>query len=461
MISTRSRGLLGLLAVTLITLLWHSSFFWATTAPAATSSKDTWKTFTDGVAVWSISHPTYMEYQFSPSTVFPDSSSFAGKGATVFVSRGVLDPSQIQELVIRQTKKTPEGLDASGGSTDKKFEWLISVRTNPEGVYTIATRFPASKLKTWKTIHDRIVKSFRPPPPRVFTTSLPRVTSAPFAPRPTVSPATIPPPISGPTSDVVVPNWVPGISANSSDPDALKFTTTVGIVRLPIRSNGGIRVEANPLDFAGGVSYVSSLSGRSGASINPAPVKDQSFSVLPLDLEPYRPGGKAAQEAGSAYLAVDSASCAKGEYSLSQKDLSYSMVFVPCSVRIKGNPTSTISIVAAGSIAVSSRLKPIRPFLKGVALISGAATPMNVMEFSALSDAPSFTGIRVEGNTVVFAGALLTSGDIQIDVTRGTFTCGFSGRRVSIEATELQVGPYDIAGGFDNLPELTPRERAC
>ena len=224
---------------------------------------------------------------------------------------------------------------------------------------------------------------------------------------------------------VIVP---PAIWANSNSADAAMETTSgAATFEGLVHTNDDLRIRGGAKIFRGPVEYVRTLDvAGSGATFDPAPVKTgiKPFPIT-FPIADYRPGGRAAIEAGSAYHDMSS-SCVSGVWQVAGSTLASGIYYATCAVKLNGTPLGgTITVAAEGDITVSGTAAFFDPYIDGLLFVSNST---------------SLSAIRVDASNSTFFGySFAERGRIVLTGSTNKFYCGILADKIDIAAQNLLV----------------------
>ena len=219
------------------------------------------------------------------------------------------------------------------------------------------------------------------------------------------------------------------IWANSNSTDAAMEATS-GAVTFEglVHTNDDLRVRGGPKTFHGPVEYVRTLDVGGVAATFDTPPTQVAVAPFPIrfNIADYRPGGRAAVEAGSAYHDVSSACGTTGVWQVNGNTLASGIYYATCAVKLNGNPIGgTITVAAEGDITVSGSGAFFDPYVDGLLF---------------LSNSNSTSAIRIDAaNSTFFGYSFAERGRIVLTGSGDKVYCGILADRIDISSQTLLV----------------------
>ncbi len=217
--------------------------------------------------------------------------------------------------------------------------------------------------------------------------------------------------------------------ANSSSSDAAMESTSGKVtVWGLVHTNDDLRLRGDTKTFHGPVEYAGSLGvGGNGAVFDQTPL-NTSIKPFPFEfaIADYRPGGRAAQAAGSAWHDMSSECGADGFWHVNGSTLASGIYYVTCGAKLNGNPLGgTITLVAEEEITVSGTAAFFDPYTDGLLFLSGSSSTNAIRFDTSDSSYLGFSFAKTGGVTLTGAG--------------NTSYCGILADRIDIAAQDLRV----------------------
>lgn len=227
--------------------------------------------------------------------------------------------------------------------------------------------------------------------------------------------------------DVLVPV---ALWANSSTSDAAMEWSS-GQVRVEglTHTNDDLRIRGGAKTFVGPTEYVRALDVQgAGATFDPAAVQT-GVKPMPLDfpMVDYRPGGRAAIEAGPAYNDMTSA-CSAGTWHVNGTMLTSGIYYADCAIRLNGSPLGgTVTVVAEGPITVSGSGVLFDPYIDGLLFLTN-------------SNSSTAIGVDASGSTF-FGYSFAARGRIVLAGAGNDFYCGILADRIDLHVRNITSVP--------------------
>ena len=217
--------------------------------------------------------------------------------------------------------------------------------------------------------------------------------------------------------------------ANSNATDASMESTSGAVTVTGLtHTNDDLRVRGGAKTFTGPTEYVRTLDvGGAGATFNPPAVKT-GIKPYPITfpIADYRPGGRAAIEAGPAWHNMSSSCGSDGFWHVVGSTLTSGIYYASCGVQINGNPIGgTITVAAEGDIKVSGSGAFFDPYIDGLLFVS-YSTGTNAIQVDA------------SGSTF-FGYSFAERGRVSLTGANNQFYCGILADRIDIAAQSLSV----------------------
>jgi RHS repeat-associated protein len=214
----------------------------------------------------------------------------------------------------------------------------------------------------------------------------------------------------------------------TTDDGSFEWTSGAVTVEGLTHSNADLRIRGAAKTFRGTTQYVGALDvGGTGTTFTPAPtrVAPQPYPIT-YDLADYRPGGRAAREAGSAYHDVSAACGTDGTWHADGASLPSGIYYTSCAAKLNGHPMGgTITLVAEREIQISGSGAVFDPFVDGLLFLSGSSSSRAVQISTASSRFLGYTFAGVGGVDLAGAG--------------NQVYCGVLADRIDISARDLRV----------------------
>ena len=217
--------------------------------------------------------------------------------------------------------------------------------------------------------------------------------------------------------------------ANSSSADAAMESTSGAVTVVGLtHTNDDLKIRGGAKTFTGPTEYVRTLDvGGVGATFSPAPVKT-AIKPFPITfaIADYRPGGRAATEAGPAYHDMSAQCGTDGFWHVVGSTLPSGIYYASCGVKINGNPIGgTITVAAEGEIHVSGSGAFFDPYIDGLLFISNST---------------SLNAIRVDASGSTFFGySFAGRGRVTLTGANDKFYCGILGDKIDIASQNLSI----------------------
>ena len=202
--------------------------------------------------------------------------------------------------------------------------------------------------------------------------------------------------------------------ANSNGADTAMETTSGAVTVTGLtHTNDDFRIRGGAKSFTGPTEYVRTLDvGGAGATFVPPAVKT-AIKPFPLTfpIVDYRPGGRAAVEAGPAYHDMSGSCGSDGFWHVVGSTLDSGIYYATCGVKLNGNPLGgTITVAAEGDIQVSGSGAFFDPYIDGLLFLSYST---------------STTAIKVDASGSTFFGySFAQRGRIALTGSSDKFYCG-------------------------------------
>ena len=192
-------------------------------------------------------------------------------------------------------------------------------------------------------------------------------------------------------------------------------------------SNDDLVLRGGTKTFTGPTEFVRTLDTKGTTPVVPSDPVQTAVKQFPIRfaIADYRPGGRAAKEAGGAYHDM-SGSCANGTWQVSGSTLASGIYYANCAVKLNGNPIGgTITVAAEGDISVSGSGAFFDPYIDGLLF---------------LSNSTSTSAIRVDASGSTFFGySFAERGQIVLTGASDSFFCGILADRIDIASQNLRV----------------------
>jgi len=217
--------------------------------------------------------------------------------------------------------------------------------------------------------------------------------------------------------------------ANSNATDAAMESTS-GVVTVTglTHTNDDLRIRGGAKTFTGPTEYVRTLDvGGAGATFTPPAVKT-GIKPYPITfpIADYRPGGRAAIEAGPAWHNMSSQCGSDGFWHVVGTTLTSGIYYASCGVQINGNPIGgTITVASEGDIKVSGSGAFFDPYIDGLLFVS-------------YSTGTSAIQVDASGSTF-FGYSFAERGRVSLTGANNKFYCGILADRIDISAQSLSV----------------------
>lgn len=231
------------------------------------------------------------------------------------------------------------------------------------------------------------------------------------------------------------------------DPDAIYLRgATKDTIGGLVHSNGGIDIAGAEKRLTGGTEHVDGLAMAGGPHIIDPAATSVTPSDYPVDfdIDDYRPGGRAATDAGPLFN-DETSSCTNGTWR-PKGVLGSGLYWVPCAVAISGGVTvdGPVTIVATGTITVSGNAHSFEPLSDGIVFLSGSANA---------------TAVDLQGAHSSFAGFIhAPDGGVEVSGSGHTFYCGVLADTIAVVGGSLlfDVGdcPYGGEPGLSDGIEI-------
>jgi RHS repeat-associated protein len=214
----------------------------------------------------------------------------------------------------------------------------------------------------------------------------------------------------------------------TADKGSFDWTSGAVTVEGLTHSNGNLRIRGGAKSFKGTTEYAGTLDvGGAGATFTP-PARKVTARDFPLRfaIADYRPGGKAAVEAGARYFDRSADCGSDGFWHANGETLPSGIYYTACSAKLNGQPLGgTITVVAEGEIHVSGSGAVFDPYADGLLFLSGSSSA-SAVKFSASTS-------RFLGYTFAEKGGVDLSG------AGNRVYCGVLADRIDISAKDLAV----------------------
>lgn len=225
---------------------------------------------------------------------------------------------------------------------------------------------------------------------------------------------------------------------------AVDWTASKVVVAGRVHTNGDLRIRGSDKTFVGSTEFVGALDlAGGGATFTPA-AKKVAVEQFPIRyvLADYRPGGRAASAAGSAFHDMTAACTTGGAWQVDEQNLDDGLYYANCAVRLTGHSLAgRVTIVAEGPIHIAGSSARFDPFMDGL-LFASSSTVDDAIKFST-------SGSRFVGYTFTEHGGIALSG------SGDSFFCGLLADRVRISAQNLTITASGCAQGAPTtLPPL-------
>lgn len=194
----------------------------------------------------------------------------------------------------------------------------------------------------------------------------------------------------------------------------------------------------------GPVHYVTSFSNSGSQNTftyQPRSINPQPLPTL-LNLADFQPGGVVATAVGTQYFDQSAECAAKGSWqrTSTQMPLAPGVYYIPCDVHISGNaPVGNVTLVSTGLLQIDGAKGSFTPFYQGVQFAT-----------SLIGDAIHLTGDSTQVGGLVFA----PQGSVQITGSSMSFACSIIADTIRLSGAKTQIDVRQCP--YATVQEQTP-----
>ncbi len=221
--------------------------------------------------------------------------------------------------------------------------------------------------------------------------------------------------------------WAGSTSASRT----LDWSGGSGEVTGRIHSNNKLRVRGATKTVTGATTYARSISAdtdRHVFSVPPAQAAVEEEAPVAFALADYRPGGRAAVDAGEHYHDMSAQCGSAGTWHVNNTVLDPGLYYADCDVQINGSNIGGhgVSVVAEDDLKVAGSQPAFEPYIDGLLFLAGGDR------------------LKVSASTSKFLGFVTApAGAVEVSGNENRFSCGIVADTITISGSGFEADAAD------------------
>ncbi|WP_109474665.1 PKD domain-containing protein [Ornithinimicrobium cavernae] len=222
-------------------------------------------------------------------------------------------------------------------------------------------------------------------------------------------------------------------AGSTTAPLTLDWSGGGGAVTGRVHSNHELRVRGATKSVTGATTYAHSISAdtdRHVFSVVPARAAVEVEPPVAFALADYRPGGRAALDAGEDYHDVSAQCGSAGTWHVNNTVLEPGLYYADCDVLINGSDIGGggVSVVAEGSLEVAGTRPAFEPYADGLLFLAGG------------------TRLKVSASSSKFLGFVTApAGAVEVSGNENRFSCGIVADTITISGSGFVTEAVDCS----------------